>query len=209
MFPEGLPPLRSRMRHSPHGKKQILLADRSRGWMVDNRFCNKIWPASGDIHLATGQFLIHFCNSQRKRRALPEQLMDRSRDHRRSIAVGHLGFIDPACGTGQRVSGRCSNLDLTVNQKIALQTGFVKTFQDFIKIKSKKDSGSIRIQRMMQPAFSARIRLQHRLPRRPSRRHARVLFGHTAMRAFLLGNRGTGAVSKGKDEELCKTRARS
>lgn len=118
VFPEGLPPLRSRMRHSPHGKKQILLADRSRGWMVDNRFCNKIRPASGDIHLATGQFLIHFCNSQRKRRALPEQLMDRSRDHRRSIAVGHLGFIDPACGTGQRVSGRCSNLDLLWPRRI-------------------------------------------------------------------------------------------
>ena len=42
---------------------------------------------------------------------------------------------------------------LTVNQKIALQTGFVKTFQDFIKIKNKKDSGSIRIQQMPEESY--------------------------------------------------------
>ena len=48
---------------------------------------------------------------------------------------------------------------LTVNQKIALQTGFVKTFQDFIKIKSKKDSGSIRIQQI--PGKSYCIEFHH------------------------------------------------
>lgn len=48
---------------------------------------------------------------------------------------------------------------LTVNQKIALQTGFVKTFQDFIKIKNKKDSGSIRIQQM--PGESYCIEFHH------------------------------------------------
>ena len=54
--------------------------------MVDNRFY-KIRPASGDIHLATGQFLIHFCNSQEKAEGSSEQLMDRSRDHRRSMLL--------------------------------------------------------------------------------------------------------------------------